>query len=177
MDIIDADRTGYQVANTRQAPNDYRPHRQIKGSTRTARVVRRTGLHNSTTHRDEVLHGVKQSAMSAQKSAYVQKMAAERIQRAWRGYYKYCRENADWMTTTWLCATLIQAKWRSYHVRRLKLDRAANTIQRHMRGHLVRKALQKHRAAVTIQRHAVGMITRKQLRGLHRASVKMQALV
>lgn len=177
MDIIDADRTGHQVANTRQVQSDFRPNRQIKGSTRTARVVRRTGLHNSTKHRDEVLQGVSQSAMSAQKSVYVQKMAAERIQRAWRAYYKYCRENADWMTTTWLCATMIQAKWRSYHVRRLKLDKAAGTVQRMMRGHLVRRALRKHRAAVTIQRHAVGMNTRKQLRGLHRASVRMQALV
>jgi len=177
MDIIEADRTGHAVGATKTAPHDFRPNRLIKGSTRTSRVVRRTGLHNSTRHRDEVMSNRHLQGASFRKSAHVQNMAAERIQRAWRAWYKYCQENADWMTTTWICATMIQANWRSYHVRRKKLDKAANCIQRHVRGHLVRKVLRKHQAAVSIQRHVIGMLTRNQLRKLHKNAVKMQALI
>jgi len=177
MDIIDADRTGHPVTNPRQVPHDYRPNRQIKGSTRTARVVRRTGLQNSTKHRDDVIFGANPSAMVLVKQEYMRKMAAERIQRAWRAYYKYCRENHDWMTATWVCATIIQAHWRSYHVRRKNIDRAATHISRHIRGHLVRRSLRKHRAAVSIQRFAVGMITRMQLRKLVVNAVRIQALI
>lgn len=175
MDIIEADTSAHGASRT--APNDYRPNRVIKGSTRTSRVVRRTGMFNSTKHRDQMINDKSQTKSAPQRDAYAQKMAAEKIQRVWRAWYRYCQENSDWMTTTWICATMIQAKWRSYHVRRLRLDKAAHVIQRHVRGHLVRKALRKHTAAVTIQRHVIGMITRTQLRKLHLASVKMQALV
>jgi len=177
MDIIDADRTGNPVANMRMATHDYRPNRQIKGSTRTARVVRRTGLANSTHHRDQVMTGMKATQMSQVKNEYVRKMAAERIQRHWRAYYKYCRENEGWMTTTWICATMIQTRWRSYHVRRIRLDAAATKIQRLTRGHIVRTSLRKHQAAVAIQRRAVGMITRNQLRKLHVVAMKINKLI
>lgn len=176
MDIIDADASAHALGSARTAPNDYRPNRVIKGSTRTSRVVRRTGMFNSTKHRDHIVSRVGQGKGSSQKSEYVKKVAAEKIQRAWRAWYKYCQENSDWMTTTWICATMIQAKWRSYHVRRRKLDRAAAVIQRHIRGHLVRKTLKSHGAAVTIQRHIVGVLTRAQLRRLHKAAVKIQTL-
>jgi len=175
MDIIEADTSAHGASRT--APNDFRPNRVIKGSTRTSRVVRRTGMFNSTKHRDQMINDKSQTKAAPQRDAYVQKVAAEKIQRVWRAWYRYCQENSDWMTTTWICATMIQAKWRSYHVRRLRLDRAAQVIQRHVRGHLVRKALRKHTAAVTIQRHVIGMITRTQLRKLHSSAVKMQALV
>merc|ERR1719188_2032848 len=112
MDIIDTDRGAHTVA-ARTAPHDYRPNRTIKGSTRTALVVRRTGVYNSTRHRDQVMSGRQISSATAQKSVYVQKIAAERIQRAWRAWYAYCRENGDWMTTTWICATMTRA----YHER------------------------------------------------------------
>merc|ERR550525_1736430 len=115
---------------------------------------------NSTMHRDRVMANRQMSVSVAHKSAYVQKIAAEKIQRCWRAWYRYCQENGDWMTTTWICATMIQAKWRSYHVRRVKMDKAAITIQRMVRGHLVRKVLREHAAAATIQRHVIGMITR-----------------
>lgn len=174
IDLIEADMQG---RSTRTAPNDYRPNRVVKGSTRTSRVVRRTGMFNSTKHRDHIMTNMIQSKGTQQKSEYVQKVAAERIQRVWRAWYRYCQENSDWMTTTWICATMIQSRWRSYHVRRMTLDRAAVNIQRHVRGHLVRKVMKKHTAAVTIQRHVIGMLTRTQLRGLHRAAVKMQSLV
>jgi tetratricopeptide (TPR) repeat protein len=174
MDLIEGDMQGGSI---RMAPNDFRPNRVIKGCTRTFRVVRRTGMFTSTKHRDHIMTNLIQKKGPQQKSEYVRKAAAEKIQRVWRAWFKYCQENADWMTTTGICATMIQSKWRSYHVQRLKLDRAARTIQRHVRGHIVRKVLRRHTAAVTIQRHVIGMLTRAQLRGLHRAAVKMQALV
>lgn len=180
MDIIYAERRGPQigeVTDMRLVPHEYRMNRQIKGTTRTARVLRRTGLGQTTKYRDEVLYGMQSSAMTVQKKQYMRKLAAERIQRAWRAWYKYCRENADWMTTTWICATMIQAKWRSYHVRRKKKDRAATKIQSLGRGHNDRRRLLRARAAVTIQRFAVGMITRRQLRKLCRTAVKMQSLI
>eukprot|EP00927_Polykrikos_kofoidii_P038220 TRINITY_DN32517_c0_g1_i1.p1 TRINITY_DN32517_c0_g1~~TRINITY_DN32517_c0_g1_i1.p1 ORF type:complete len:922 (+),score=104.41 TRINITY_DN32517_c0_g1_i1:69-2834(+) len=176
MDIVDSDNANRMVTAARVAPHDYRPNRVIKGATRTAKVVRRTGLHNSTKHRDLVMAGRLVNATDASKTAYQRKVAAERIQRVWRSWYKYCQENHDWMTTTWVAATMIQAKWRSYHVRRMKLDRAARSIQRHIRGHLVRRILRKHKAAVAIQRHVVGMLTRNQLRTLQRAATKVGAL-
>jgi tetratricopeptide (TPR) repeat protein len=190
MDIIDADTSQHSLGGARTAPNDYRPNRVIKGATRTSRVVRRTGMFNSTKHRDQVMTNALQAKSAPERSHYVQKVAAEKIQRVWRAWFKYsgdigkhearfwyCQENSDWMTTTWICATMIQAKWRSYHVRRLKFDKGALAIQRHIRGHLVRKVLRKHSAATTIQRHVIGMLTRRQLRKLHMAAVKMQALV
>eukprot|EP00930_Biecheleria_cincta_P087473 TRINITY_DN76694_c0_g1_i1.p1 TRINITY_DN76694_c0_g1~~TRINITY_DN76694_c0_g1_i1.p1 ORF type:complete len:974 (+),score=182.93 TRINITY_DN76694_c0_g1_i1:145-2922(+) len=178
LDIVDAGQTGLQVAKTiRSAPNDFRPNRVIKGSTRTARVMERTSAWNTTTHRDKVMQGRQPNAVDQKNSEWRRKIAAERIQRAWRAWYKYCQENSDWLVTTWIAATMIQARWRCYHVRRLKLDKAATVIQRHMRGCLIRKALRRHRAAVTIQRHAIGGITRDQMRKLNRAAVKIQALI
>lgn len=178
LDIVDSGQTGLQVAKTvRSAPNDFRPNRVIKGSTRTARVMERTSAWNTTTHRDKVMQGRQPNAVDQKNNEWRRKIAAERIQRAWRAWYKYCQENSDWLVTTWIAATMIQARWRSYHVRRVKLDKAATTIQRHMRGCLIRKALRKYRAAVNIQRHAIGMITREQMRKLSRAAVKIQALV
>jgi len=177
MDIIEAEASSHAMGSSRSAPNDYRPNRVMKGSTRTSRVVRRAGIFNSTKHRDRVINKAQQPKSLPNRENYVKKLAAEKIQRAWRAWFAYCQENSDWMTTTWICATIIQAKWRGYHVRRQKLDKAAAIIQRHIRGHLVRKVLRKHTAAVTIQRRMVGVLTRKQLRRYHLAAVKMQSLV
>mmetsp|Transcript_78539 Transcript_78539/g.163178 ORF Transcript_78539/g.163178 Transcript_78539/m.163178 type:complete len:963 (+) Transcript_78539:119-3007(+) len=177
-DIINADRTGHPVTNVHMPPNDFRPNRQMKGSTRTARVVRRTGLANCTKHRDEALTGgAKAKQMSQLREEYIRKMAAERIQRHWRAYYKYCRENEEWMVSTWKAATIIQTCWRSYHVRRIRLDKAATSIQRLGRGHIVRRSLKRHRAAVTIQRHVLGMIVRNRLRFLHSVVMKVNKCV
>merc|ERR1719428_1541972 len=178
MDLIDADRDSHQTRSPmRSAPNDYRPNRLIRGSTRTSLVLRRTGMFNSTAHRDQVLTNTNQAQTAKPwKSQFIQKTAAERIQRCWRAWHKYCTEHQDWMTTTRICATMIQARWRSYHVRRQKLDRAAGAIQRIIRGFLVRRILKRHTAAVTIQRHAMGMISRKKLWSLSFAAIKMQKL-
>lgn len=81
------------------------------------------------------------------------------------------------MTVTWICATMIQSHWRSYHVRRKKMDSFAVQVQRHCRGFLVRCVMGKHAAAVTIQRRVVGMITRKRLVELHKAANTIERLV
>merc|ERR1719413_346643 len=93
-------------------------------------------------------------------SMSAQTIAANRIQTVWRSWYQYCQNNAEWMTITWICATMIQSHWRSYHVRRLRMDKAASDIQRHIRGFLVRNVLKRHTAAVAIQRRVVGIQTR-----------------
>mmetsp|Transcript_8891 Transcript_8891/g.15591 ORF Transcript_8891/g.15591 Transcript_8891/m.15591 type:complete len:454 (-) Transcript_8891:136-1497(-) len=72
---------------------------------------------------------------------------------------------------------MIQARWRCYHVKRKKLDKACTTIQRIIRAFLVRRLLMKRRRAIVIQRHARGMITRSRIRAKHRAGVKIQALI
>eukprot|EP00746_Dinoflagellata_sp_MGD_P168155 gnl/MRDRNA2_/MRDRNA2_99375_c0_seq1.p1 gnl/MRDRNA2_/MRDRNA2_99375_c0~~gnl/MRDRNA2_/MRDRNA2_99375_c0_seq1.p1 ORF type:complete len:914 (+),score=214.10 gnl/MRDRNA2_/MRDRNA2_99375_c0_seq1:107-2848(+) len=179
MALIDADRDSHQTRSPmRSAPNDYRPNRLIRGSTRTSLVLRRTGMFNSTTHRDQVLtNNALAQTSQPWKSQFVQKTAAEKIQRCWRGWHKYCMEHQDWMTTTRICATMIQARWRSYHVRRQKLDKAAGAIQRHIRGFLVRLVLKRHTAAVTIQRHVAGMLTRKKLGRLNAAAILIQQLI
>ncbi|CAJ1441728.1 unnamed protein product [Effrenium voratum] len=177
-DIVDAGRTGLQVARTqRSAPNDFRPNRMIKGSTRTSRVLQRTCAFNTTQHRDKVMQGRQMSALDQQKHEWTRRVAAERIQRTWRAWYKYCQENSEWLMTTWIAATMIQARWRAYHMKRVKLDKAATNIQRLARAFLVRKVLRQRRAAVVIQRRARGMIARKRVRGMHEAGVKLQSLV
>lgn len=175
-DIIDADCNNHAVTGARIAIYDCRPNRMIKGTTRTARVVRRTGLSNSFTHRELVSSGRGQAASIAYKSAYEKKMAAERIQRVWRAYYAYCQENQDWMAVSRAAATAIQANWRGYHVRRMKFDQAAVRIQKHARGLRVRRILRRHQAAVTIQRHGIGMATRAKLNRMHNAARKIQSL-
>eukprot|EP00747_Dinoflagellata_sp_TGD_P165780 gnl/TRDRNA2_/TRDRNA2_187607_c0_seq1.p1 gnl/TRDRNA2_/TRDRNA2_187607_c0~~gnl/TRDRNA2_/TRDRNA2_187607_c0_seq1.p1 ORF type:complete len:999 (+),score=192.06 gnl/TRDRNA2_/TRDRNA2_187607_c0_seq1:194-2998(+) len=178
MEIID--NVGDGKLSIRSSPNDFRPNRSMGRSTRTSRVVRRTGVFNSTMHRDRVeTELARKRAVKTQpwKSAQVQKLAAERIQRVWRCWYQYCQDNVEWMTMTWICATTIQAHWRSYHVRRQRLDKYAKVIQRHCRGFLVRCVLKSHTAAVTIQRRVVGMLTRKQLLRRHEAARQIQRLV
>jgi len=177
MEIVEAEMDGPSM---KSVPNDFRPNRSMKRNTRTSHVVRRTGVFNSTTHRDRVgeeLEKRRAAEVAPWKSAQAQKRAAERIQRVWRSWYQYCQENSEWMTITWICATMIQSHWRSYHVRRVKMDNNAANIQRHCRGFLVRSVLRSHDAAVAIQRHVVGMLTRKRLRELHEAATHAQRLV
>eukprot|EP00971_Amphidinium_carterae_P237630 4717433-Amphidinium_carterae.1 len=134
MDIIDADSTGQKLGPSRFAANDFRPNRVVRGSTRTARVVRRTGLYQSTKHRDQIIS--QRHTGHQPKSVYIEKAAAEKIQRFWRAWKKYCVENADWIDSSTGSATKIQACWRAYKVRKDRLDRSATTIQRHVRGRL-----------------------------------------
>jgi len=178
MDIIDAEGEGQK--SMRYTPNDFRPNRVIKRTTRTSRVVRRTGVFNSSAHRDRVTADLKRKSLCGPnplKSSQVQSLAAERIQRVWRAWFEYCQETSEWMTVTWICATMIQSHWRSYHVRRKTMDNFSGTIQRHCRGFLVRCVLSKHTAAVTLQRRFVGMITRRKLAHLHKAANEIERLV
>jgi len=178
VDIVDAGRTGLQVARTqRAAPNDFRPNRMIKGSTRTSRVVQRSCAFNTTKNRDEVMQGRHFSAVEQQKNEWLRKVAAERIQRTWRAWYKYCQDNSEWLMTTWIAATMIQARWRTYHMRRKKLDQACTNVQRIARAFLVRRTLQKRRASIVIQRRARGVLARNRIRRMHSAAVKCQALI
>jgi len=179
MEIIDLERDSHRRrCPVRSAPNDNRPNRVIKGSTRTSLVLRRTGMFNVTLHRDEVI--AKHSNPNIKTkwySAHVQATAAKKIQETWRKWRQYCTDNADWMSTTRICATLIQARWRAYHVKRVKLDKAAVCIQRHVRRYLVQDVLKRHTAAVCIQRHVAGMIARRKLRDLNYAITNIQRLV
>lgn len=178
VDIVDAGRTGLQVARTqRAAPNDFRPNRMIKGSTRTSRVVQRSCAFNTTKNRDEVMQGRQVSAVEQQKNEWLRRVAAERIQRTWRAWYKYCQENSEWLMTTWIAATMIQARWRTYHLKRKKMDQACTHVQRIIRAFLVRRTLLKRRKAIVIQRRARGVLARNRIRRMHCAAVKVQALI
>eukprot|EP00929_Paragymnodinium_shiwhaense_P083067 TRINITY_DN4410_c0_g1_i1.p1 TRINITY_DN4410_c0_g1~~TRINITY_DN4410_c0_g1_i1.p1 ORF type:complete len:901 (-),score=99.16 TRINITY_DN4410_c0_g1_i1:119-2821(-) len=176
--VLDAIESTYNPhAVIRHADNDCRPNRCVKAATRTSRYVKTAGMTTTTRYRDEVIAARNAAASSGVKEEYRRQMAAERIQRTWRAWQRYCLENQDWMQRTWLASTIIQSHWRSYHIRRRKRDRAATSIQRHVRGMLVRKALRRHRAAVAIQRHVTGMLTRKQLRRLQVCATKINSLV
>jgi len=175
MDLMDADNGASE-----SKVQDFRPNRTMKRQTRTSRVVRRTGVFNSMTHRDRVAEDIakkRNMATEPWKSPAAQKIAATRIQRVWRSWYQYCQDNSEWMTITWICATMIQSHWRSYHVRRQRMDKAAENIQRFMRGFLVRRVVRKHKAAVRIQRLVVGRITRRKMKHLHDTATHMQRLV
>mmetsp|Transcript_3625 Transcript_3625/g.13281 ORF Transcript_3625/g.13281 Transcript_3625/m.13281 type:complete len:984 (+) Transcript_3625:103-3054(+) len=175
MDIMDAEGDG-----PTSKVQDYRPNRTMKRQTRTSRVVRRTGVFNSMAHRDRVTTDMMKKRLEQggpSRSKEVQKLAAERIQRVWRAWYQYCQENSEWMTITWICATMIQSHWRSYHVRRMRMDKHAKNIQRHIRGFLVRMALRRHGAAVAIQRRTIGMITRRKMKHLNVSATTIQRLV
>merc|ERR1719191_1541129 len=100
MEIIDLERDSHRRrCPVRSAPNDNRPNRVIKGSTRTSLVLRRTGMFNVTLHRDEVI--AKQCDPKSKRtwySAHVQNIAAKKIQEVWRSWHRYCNEHADWMS-------------------------------------------------------------------------------
>jgi len=174
MDIIDAE---VDCEPSMSAPNDFRPNRSMKRSTRTAKVVRRTGVFNSTTFRDKVMNDRERLALGGKTATpQEQNAAASIIQITWRNWHKYLQENSEWITVTWICATMIQSHWRSYHVRRVKLDKMVTNIQKIVRGVLVRRAMRQHRAAVTIQKRMVGILTRMRMKRLAQAATNMQRL-
>ena len=111
----------------RAAYKDYRPNRVISGATRTSLVLRKHGFLNDTSNRDHVFFesfrsrgksGVRPSRESEQRSAV-------KIQQMWRMYRRYVELNRDYIEFVNVCATTIQARWRSYHVMRSRLDKAA----------------------------------------------------
>jgi len=175
MDIIDAE---VDCEPSMSAPNDFRPNRAMKRSTRTSKVVRRTGVFNSTVYRDKVMKDSTRFVLGGRNATVdTQNAAASTIQTTWRSWHKYLQDNSEWMTVTWICATMIQSHWRSYHVRRVKLDKMITNVQKVIRGVLVRRAMRQHRAAVLIQKRTVGMLTRMRMQRLHQAATNGQRLI
>lgn len=111
-----------------------------------------------------------------QQSQLLRKTAAEKIQRAFRAHAKYMKDNRDRIRRENTAATKLQARWRAYHVRRKRLDKAAVCIQRWMRGCMIRLKNKRHKAAVVIQRHTLGMLARKHLREITEAATRIQAV-
>lgn len=179
MEIIDLERDSHRRrCPVRSAPNDNRPNRVINGSTRTSLVLRRTGMFNVTLHRDEVISNYNHPHSKKHwYSQHVQQRAAAKIQEVWRKWHEFCKDHADWMSTTRICATLIQARWRAYHLKRMRLDKASTTIQRHIRRYLVQHVLKRHTAAVCISRRVLGMIARMKLKRLELHVINMQRFV
>ncbi|CAE7294880.1 ANKRD50 [Symbiodinium natans] len=109
MDIIDAE---VDCEPSMSAPNDFRPNRAMKRSTRTAKVVRRTGVFNSTTFRDKVMKDrlrLEQGGKTA--TPQEQNAAASIIQITWRNWHKYLQENSEWITVTWICDVAAEREW------------------------------------------------------------------
>merc|ERR550514_2468728 len=166
MEEIDVERENNRNRQAmKPSQNDYRPNRVLQGSTRTSLVIRRgSAFNNQTFHRDELLEKERRRAMQTGtrvSAKSTQKVAAEQIQRVFRQWRTYLLDHREWLTQTRICAVLIQSTWRVYHVRRRKLDRAANKIQPVVRGFLVRNVCKKHAAAIEIQRTARGQIGRR----------------
>jgi len=74
-------------------------------------------------------------------------------------------------------ATKIQAVWRAFHVRHLKVTKAATIIQKWVRGFLVRNLKRIHKAAVVIQRRTKGSVVRRCLAQNRAAALKLQCVV
>lgn len=51
-------------------------------------------------------------AIGAHHTVEAQNAAASTIQNTWRAWHKYLQDNSEWMTVTWICATMIQSHWR-----------------------------------------------------------------
>merc|ERR1719379_2161099 len=103
--------------------------------------------------------------------------AATKIQQVWRMWRQYIELNRDYLEMLRVWATAIQARWRSYHVMRARLDIAASVIQRHFRGILVRRVLRRNNAAVRIQRRMIGLLCRQRLALLNVSALKIQCLI
>lgn len=181
MEEIDVERENNRNRQAmKPSQNDYRPNRVLQGSTRTSLVIRRTGaIANQTFYRDELRERERLSAMRAAGSSRastktLQKVAAERIQSIFRMWREYLLNNREWITTTRICAMLIQSTWRQYHVRRQKLDRAANKIQPVVRGFLVRSVCKRHAAAIQLQKRIVGVVVRMRIKRMAKAAIMIQ---
>lgn len=179
-DVVNADNTGRAVGKSSKASRDFRPHRMVAGSTRTAKLSRRMlGGSVETANRDRLVAArqTEFKGLAAAKMAYRRKMAAERIQRFWRGYREYCEENSEWMKTTWIAASEIQAVWRSHRARASMRSAAATGIQRILRGTQARERLRRDAAATTVQKLGRGSNARARMRLMRRSGLKITALV
>lgn len=108
------------------------------------------------------------------QSQLLRRVAAERLQKAWRAHQKYFKTNRDRIVNENRCATMIQARWRAYHVRKTKLDKAATVIQKYARRWLVLHHCRVRRAATVIQKHYVGTLVRRRLKRQNEAATELQ---
>eukprot|EP00930_Biecheleria_cincta_P051552 TRINITY_DN3673_c0_g1_i2.p1 TRINITY_DN3673_c0_g1~~TRINITY_DN3673_c0_g1_i2.p1 ORF type:complete len:975 (+),score=173.46 TRINITY_DN3673_c0_g1_i2:123-2927(+) len=108
------------------------------------------------------------------QSQLLRKSAAEKIQRFWRSHHKSRVDGTDRSRRENVAATMIQARWRAFRVRRRRMNKACIAIQRRVRGWLVRLAMKRHKAAVMIQRHTKGVLVRRRLREAAEAASAIQ---
>lgn len=108
------------------------------------------------------------------QSQLLRKTAAEKIQRFWRSHWKSRIDGTDRSKRENTAATMIQARWRAFRVRRRRGNKACIAIQRRVRGWLVRRAIKRHRAAVMIQRHSRGLLLRRRLQEAASAALAIQ---
>jgi len=106
----------------------------------------------------------------------LRKTAAVQIQKKWRAHHKYKTDNKDRTDRRRRAATKIQAVWRAFHVRHLKVTKVATIIQKWVRGFLVRNMKRVHKAAVVIQRRTMGHVVRRCLARKNAAALKLQCV-
>ncbi|CAE8712356.1 unnamed protein product [Polarella glacialis] len=109
-----------------------------------------------------------------QQSQLLRKSAAERLQRFWRDYARGRANGNDKLSRQNACATRIQARWRSFRVRRGKRMKACVAIQKRVRGWLIRLAIKRRKAAIMIQCYVRAMLSRRKLREAVGAAVAIQ---
>eukprot|EP00927_Polykrikos_kofoidii_P071540 TRINITY_DN67800_c0_g1_i1.p1 TRINITY_DN67800_c0_g1~~TRINITY_DN67800_c0_g1_i1.p1 ORF type:complete len:1032 (+),score=97.84 TRINITY_DN67800_c0_g1_i1:160-3096(+) len=150
-----------------------RPPRAPLRSTRAERELARTGALSSRGARDEV----RDAGRTAPQSQLLRKTATEKLQRYWRAHWRFKQLTKDRKEKERLCATMVQARWRAFHVLRQKHNKAATMMQKIVRGFRVRVAARRRFAAIVLQRHAKGLLVRKQRHRQIGAILQIQKLV
>lgn len=160
-----------QRARAPAAPTEGRPPRGAGG--RPRREASRSLTRANASGQDSVSAGGT-AGQRPQHSQLLRRSAAEKIQSLWREKHRKKLEGKDRSAKEHAAATMIQARWRAFHVRRKKLNKACTTIQKWVRGFLVRLVVRRHNAAVVLQRHAAGMVVRRRLLESNRAATQIQ---
>jgi hypothetical protein len=117
-----------------------------------------------------------ESAAKLAQLQLVRKIAAEKIQKSWREHRKQRESKKNLKDLQRISATMIQALFRGFSVRRKRNNKYATIIQKWVRAWLVRNRKRKAKSVTIIQRHYRGFIHRKvQLKQLL-AAVRIQAV-
>jgi len=115
-----------------------------------------------------------QATAMEQQAELARRKAAIQIQRAWRQHHRYKRENAERWKRQKIAATMIQARWRAFHIRKVRLDKVATLIQKNVRRWLVARMMVKRRATVTLQAHLRAYMCRRGHSMLAEGAVQIQ---
>jgi len=172
-------------------PNDYRPNRCRGHKSRAAQLLLLGGGGKDfevSTHRDRLrqMHWTRTTRKTGDGKprppqpkhlAYVEVIAATRIQGAWRRYRLYCTENEEWFEHMKKCAWRIQMRWKVTQPQRRAVRAAAVKIQTRWRGFFVRLQMWRRHAAVRIQKRMHGKFARQEIHRLNLAVIEMQRLV